>query len=383
MMKNRVASRIISWTVALVLLGWSAAAGAEQLRMTGGWLQQRGTVNIPLWVVQLGPLNKSLLGLDDPTIPGSGFVNAVPQGTNPNLSPAQITIPAEVFQLKTSRPAPLQFALSQAFGAGNGGNVIQVTTMFSFNGPGNPAVMKATGTTLRLAPNFAYCPGAANNPNCTTNIAIGDDGTKAGRVTYTAGPNRFGGTMGMVITGAATGGGEVANSLGGTPLRIRHDGILGGGSQEVGLYYANTSSVVLTGAAITTGAVINPTTGLITQPGVQTGTGTADINVNTGFPWTTGQVIASEPGGVTSMDISERITMTGSDNRTANGRGTLSLVAGGISHRLTSGQTFISVDKVTFDIASGQLTPALSPTGVAAIASLLLIGGGYALRKRF
>jgi hypothetical protein len=242
--------------------------------------------------------------------------------------------------------------------------------------------MKATGTTLRLAPNFSYCPNAANNPNCADNRPIGDDGTKAGRVTYTAGPNRFGGTMGMVIIGAASGGGEVANDLGGSPRRIRHDGILGAGSQEVGLYYANTSSVVLTSAAITTGAVIG-TNGLITQPGVQTDTGTADINVNTGFPWTTGQVIASEPGGVTSMDIAERITMTGSDNRTANGRGTLSLVAGGISHRLTSGQTFISVDKVTFDIASGQLTPALSPTGVAAIASLLLIGGGYALRKRF
>jgi len=93
-------------------------------------------------------------------------------------------------------------------------------------------------------------------------------------------------------------------------------------------------------------------------------------------------LVVSEPGGVTTMDKAETYTLTGYDNRTPGGRGNISLVAGGISKRLVSGQTFVSADTVTMDISSGQLTPALSAAGVAAVASLLIIGGGYVLRKR-
>jgi len=87
-------------------------------------------------------------------------------------------------------------------------------------------------------------------------------------------------------------------------------------------------------------------------------------------------------GGVTTMNIPTTITMTGSDNRTPSGRGTITMVAGGLGHRLTSGLTFASMDVITMDIASSQLTPALSPMGFVALGSMLVVGGGYVLRRR-
>ena len=371
MMKNRFGRLLAACAVVLLTLAVAGSVSAQTYRMQGGWLQQRGSTNIPSWIVLLGPLNASVLGLDDPTIPGDAFVVVTP------TSPAPIiNMPAGAFEItQNTREIPLQAALSSILGAGNGGNVVQLTTTFTFNGPGLPAVLEANATAVRLAPNFSYCPGALNNPNCPNNIATSTSGTLPGRIRYTAGPNQYGTTMGMLITG----GGSVANSLPGG--RIRLDIIAGAGSQEVGLAYGNTSSVILTGGAIFS-TFTQTVNGLIGGIGLQTDTGNPDTNVNTGFPWTTGMVTVSEPGGATAMDAAETYTMTGSDNRTAGGRGNISLVAGGISHRLTSGTTFVSVDKITMGIASGTLTPALSPTGVVAIASLMLIGGGYVLRKR-
>ena len=153
-------------------------------------------------------------------------------------------------------------------------------------------------------------------------------------------------------------------------------------SFTVGGAYANTNSDVLQAAEITTGATFT-SMGLIGGGGTVTGMGTPDVNLNTGFPWTTGQVKVQVLGGVTSMNAPTTITLTGSDNRTANGRGTITMVAGGLSHRLTSGLSFGSLDMVSLDIASSQLTPALSPMGFVALGSMLVIGGGYVLRRRF
>ncbi len=375
-MRNGGFGRLGAAMAALVLVLGAGLASAGQLRMSGQWLQRRGAVNIPLYIVALGPANPGALGLAKPDIPGSGFVNVTVMGSGP----ATFTVPPNVFHLNTARAVPLQAALSNLLGAGNGGNVIQVTTQFSLNGPAASGVFKQTATTDRLAPNFAYCPGAANNPSCATPAVGGNDGTKPGRVRYTAGPNRFGGTMQMLITG----GGEVAVSLGGSPLRIRHDEIVGGGlaPQGQGGAYANTGSDVLQAADITTGATFTAN-GLIGAPGTVTGMGTPDVDLNTGFPWTTGQVQVLVPGGVTTMNAPTTITVTGSDKRTANGRGTITMVAGGLSHRLTSGLTFGNLDQVTLDIASSQLTPSLSPMGFVALGSMLVLGGGYVLRRRF
>ena len=375
-MRKHGFARLFTIFAALAFVLGASAASAAQLRMSGQWLQRRGSVDIPLYIVALAGANGPVLGLGDPHIPGTGFLNATKAGTGP----ATFTVPPGVFQLQTARKVPLQAALSGLLGAGNGGNVVQVTTQFNLLGPGASGVFKQSATNARLAPNFAYCPGAANNPSCATAAVGGNDGTKPGLITYTAGPNRFGGTMQMLITG----GGEVAVSLGGSPLRIRHDAIVGGSlaPQAQGGAYANTGSDVLQAADITTGATFT-SMGLIGMVGTVTGMGTPDIDFNTGFPWTTGQVKVQVLGGVTSMNAPTTITMTGSDNRTANGRGTITMVAGGLSHRLTSGLTFGNLDMVSLDIASGQLTPALSPMGFVTLGSMLVLGGGYVLRRRF
>ena len=370
-MKIRPGRSIATFAAVLLTLAVAGAASAQTYRMQGGWLQQRGSTNIPSWIVQFGDLNRTILGLDDPTIPGDAFVTVTPTAPAPIIQ-----MPQGAFKItENTREIPLQAALSIILGAGNGGNVVQLTTTFTFSGPGTAAQLQAPGTVARLAPNFSYCPGALANPNCITNEATGTSGTLPGRVTYTAGANQFGGVMGMLITG----GGSVANSLPGGALRL--DIIAGAGSQEVGLAYANTSSVILTGGAIYS-TFTQTANGLVGMVGAQTATGNPDTTSTRASRGTTGMVTVSEPGGATAMDAAETYTMTGSDNRTAGGRGNISLVAGGISHRLESGTTFVSVDKITMGIASGTLTPALSPTGVAAIASLMLIGGGYVLRKR-
>ena len=377
MTERRLSRSVAAICLTLLLFVCAGGASAATLHMTGGWLQQRGPVYIPSWITALGGLNKSVLGICcDPTIPGAGFVTVTPTG---GTGPAAIAIPQHLFQLyeEGGRAIPLQKALSDAFGSFAAGNVIQLTTKFRFNGPANPAALSAGADTVRLAPNFPYCPGATSNPNCATNIAGGADGTAPGRISYTAGANQFGGAMAMIIAGT----GEVANSLGGTPLRVRHDAIAGAGSQQVGQAYGFMGTVVLLSGMVTTGHTITPN-GLIGMAGTTTSTATPDTNENTGFPWTTGMLVVSEPGGVTTMDKAETYTLTGYDNRTPGGRGNISLVAGGISKRLVSGQTFVSADTVTMDISSGQLTPALSAAGVAAVASLLIIGGGYVLRKR-
>jgi hypothetical protein len=53
-----------------------------------------------------------------------------------------------------------------------------------------------------------------------------------------------------------------------------------------------------------------------------------------GFPWTTGRIIVSEPS---AYGVYEKFTITGKDSRTPMGAGTISLVAGALSHRKLTG----------------------------------------------
>ena len=73
---------LVAFATLLILFG-AGVASAAQLRMSGQWLQRRGSVNIPLYIVALGAANGPVLGLADPHIPGSGFVNVTKVGTGP------------------------------------------------------------------------------------------------------------------------------------------------------------------------------------------------------------------------------------------------------------------------------------------------------------
>jgi hypothetical protein len=76
------------------------------------------------------------------------------------------------------------------------------------------------------------------------------------------------------------------------------------------------------------------------------------------------------------------LTGTGSDNRTALGAGNITLVAGGMARRRPTNTTFGSVDTVTMTIRPQNL-PSMSPAGLAALATVILLGAGYASRKRW
>jgi len=98
-----------------------------------------------------------------------------------------------------------------------------------------------------------------------------------------------------------------------------------------------------------------------------------------GFPWTTGMLTISHP---LAAGVGEVFTITGMDDRTAGGAGTIQLVAGSLSNRATSGPN-ANRGWVRLVLAPrNQEVPALSPAGLAAAAGLMLLAGGYAVRRR-
>jgi hypothetical protein len=102
---------------------------------------------------------------------------------------------------------------------------------------------------------------------------------------------------------------------------------------------------------------------------------------NTGFPWTTGMVVAQQntnvPGGY------DYFTGTGSDMRSNLGRGQITMVAGGLSIRKTAATLLSTGSMDTFTLVLGGAAPTMSKTGFAAAAALMVIAVGYAFRRRF
>ena len=97
-----------------------------------------------------------------------------------------------------------------------------------------------------------------------------------------------------------------------------------------------------------------------------------------GFPWTTGMITMMAP---LAAGAPETFTITGMDNRGANGAGTIQLVAGSISDRVKSGPNanrgWIRLTMRTLPIA----TPAVPPSALVAGAGLMLLAAGYAVRR--
>ena len=97
-------------------------------------------------------------------------------------------------------------------------------------------------------------------------------------------------------------------------------------------------------------------------------------------PWTTGKVIISQTmpagGGV------EKFTLTGKDERTAAGGGTISLVSGALSTRIITGPNANrGWVRITMNGLNPADTPTMSPVALAAAAGLLLLAAGYAVRR--
>ena len=350
--------RLQTGAIALVLLvGMASTADARVFRMTGNWKQD---VSAQLQIPIFGGINHA----------PAARVSA--QGS----APADLTIPVAAFKGDNS----FIFALPKT-------TIVQISTMFSFSGPGTAGVM-SSGPKGSRPVNFSFCPGAAANPACTsTGIINPTQGTHHGKVGYTAGSNQFGGTMQMLTGGI----GSLSVIVGSAPQRIQHNTIggLAGGTVTMllgvnGGPYSNMATIPIPGGPITKdgSCVGGPcgVNGVITQVGTLDGTGTNSTNTNTGFPWTTGVMT-----GIATEDLPVQpstFTFTGSDNRTDLGLGNITLVSGGLSFRQPANSVFIQASKITMTIAARDNLPSMSPPGLAALATLIVVGAGYAVRRR-
>ncbi|MEZ4292087.1 MAG: hypothetical protein R3E53_16740 [Myxococcota bacterium] len=305
------------------------------------------------------------------------------------------------------------------------GTALVPTPTTIMGAPAQPRRLRAnawTTQTGRLSPDFAFCQGGATGlevqatlrkiggvvncttPNVTNDPAQGPYGKAFnGIVSYTGGPNRFGGTMMMLLDG----GGTVAVKVGaplppdpGAPAPfsgtedkvcfqpIGQAGAAGLRNQETGAGYAFQTSAFLQGGPCFRGYRLGSTmiTNLGPQlpPDIQTfptpGLGTVmvdlnqippDQNLNLGFPFTTGTVEVFETAGPT-----DHFTVMGSLN-TSMGEGNITLVAGGLSHRV-----FANTDGAQLNVVHMAFTP--EPGATLMLGGALVAIGGlfYGARRR-
>jgi hypothetical protein len=271
--------------------------------------------------------------------------------------------------------------------------VYQVKTSLGITYPLNPGSQlssRKTSTSVRGrtgGPTVSFCDGNGtitgnNNPACPNGMGIT---TLPGIMIYTRTSNQFGGAL----TGRVFGGADVAlNGQGANQPPCA------GSECKVLMALANPNSTgdggagdAFGGGGTSPGTPVDPgaftasitAAGKITTVGVFSGPGIGNAATGAGAPWTTGMVTVSMSQAVGSAEI---FTLTGSDNRTAGGAGTISLVAASLSQRATSGPNanrgWINM---TLGNALGAL-PTISGPGIAALVGLMSLAGGYAMRQR-
>ena len=290
-------------------------------------------------------------------------------------------------------------------------------------GPGLPLIQ------VRPAADFQWCPGTLANAGAgglcpggafTVGNTFITGGTGVGPVDgiirYRAGANKFGGTMAMMLQGGGSTTVKFASITvplttmtlnGGPPIgggrtmfpRIAHlkfgdpPGQAAFGQPQVnGVGYAFNNTITLSSAPFlldfkTSNSILGVTTGggMITASGSPTGgAAPGDTNNNFGFPWTTGDisVMNVELGPLLSPQTNT-LTAQGSDNRDANGNGTITLVAGGTANRILSGLDFAALEVVTMSFDDGLDAPTMGLAGFATLTLLISLSAGFALRRRF
>jgi hypothetical protein len=110
------------------------------------------------------------------------------------------------------------------------------------------------------------------------------------------------------------------------------------------------------------------------------GTGITNMASTSGFPWTTGMITISAPGAKGAPEV---FVITGKDARhEVSGGGVLQMVSGAVSARIATGDN-ANRGWVRLILVGPNEVPALSPVALAATAGLMLLGAGYAMRRRF
>jgi len=369
----------------LLLAALSGEADARKLQMSGTWALRTGQIFVPLQFAaptsmlghtSIGDLSKAF-GVPNGPIPGRGGVTATGSG------PATLRIPPHRFAL--AAPALGFNAIPLA-----GQTLVQITTRLAADGPIAPATLAAGAG----PGSFTWCP---SDPGCSdppgADPPPGDPGSN-GRIVYNAGANQFGGTLQLGLSGS----GLLSLLYQAIPFRVAHHSLALGSIPEaiaLGGSYAATRMVLPVPAAVTEVAGYHSAGGLILYPGARVtsmggltttcgpGCGPplvppAISSTHHGFPATTGTVLAQQITGTAGDDF---FTVMGSDMRTALGVGNISLVAGGLARRNTSysATSYAQFQKIRMTLAAPL--PSLSPAGLAAAGTLVLLAAGFALRR--
>ncbi len=376
-------SRRLARTAALALcaLTFAVDADARRFQMSGSWELRRGQVFLPLqFAMAKGPymMDLSTMGFGFPHGPvlGMGWVDATGSG------PATLRVPAHRFGGDYATLVPLA-----------GVTLVQITTMIAADGPVAPAA---------LAPgagpgSFTWCPG---DPECTALEPIWGAGTRDGRVVYSAGANQFGGVIRMLLQG----GGWNSFLFDQSPFQVGHVPFGQPGTQATGGSYASTLKNFQAVGIVTQPLVVPATNAPVTAPGPKlttmlgvTTTGAGPVwhfpalgitsmgmpfghfTTQTGFAFTTGTVLVQQ-GTYSGPDT---FTLVGSDMRTALGAGNITLVAGGLAVRNTLAGTtrYPTFGRIRMSFAPP--VPSLSPAGLAAAGTLMLLAVAYALRRSY
>ncbi len=423
----------------------SAQAQPRTFNMNGTWYLNRGPlVDIPINGgptpcvggqapgFRANPQTGCQAGLK-PANGGVPAVGATVMATG--ASPATLRVPAGAFaQALPKQSAAVAFVPT----------VVQLATTFVLSGP-DPSTVGAAGGSLlsnafsrdpnqsmtRAAAAFSWCPlgvgpgcsagitlvgttiGGFPNPQCTGNrgpfkcvATVGQrtkppspayhGGTYNGLIRYKPGVNAFGGTMGMLIGGSGVvsiSGGPLGTTGGINLAQHQLVGGVGGGSQALGRGYSYVQLISFPSGNLFQGFTLNfPCTmpfppapagcSMIVGTGPTVGSVGADSNLQIGMPWTTGTVYAFNTGTNQGAPQTSLLTAMGSHDTTGLGQGTITVVAGGTTHRVGPNADFGSLETITFRIGSPK-TPSTSPAGLAAGAVLMLLAVGYAARRRF
>jgi hypothetical protein len=367
-------------TALVLVLAIASPASAKKFQMSGTWMMRKGQTFIPLQFaspatpmvhVSMGNWTSATPPQAAQLVIGLGGVDAsVVAGPDP------LKIPKHRFVSNHMATLPLI-----------GTMLVQITSMFQVDAPYNTANL-AVGAGPG---NLTWCP---SNPACAPGGSPPGGTGNNGRVIYSEDGVQYGGTMQMglanggLVTVKAIGPGVVGHvKFGGSGPTLRN---LAVGGPQMGTNTPATEFVKLAAGVITAPIGGIPASGmLVTMPGpvvgafpsipTPNGALTGQFTTNFAFGHTTGDVIVQQVTGTGGDDF---FAVDGSDMRTAGGGGNINTVAGGLARRNTlGGDTFYAqFDKIFMTL--GPAVPSMSPAGFAAAGALILLGVGYAMRRR-
>jgi hypothetical protein len=377
----------------LFILGTAATAQAKPYRLVGGGAQIAIGGGLPLPIQIVGTTGGTAMQI---TATGTNFPpllipyvkGAIIDGTTAMTAMQELQIPAGVIKNTNSQRTLGQYD--------NNPNLYAVGTNLGYSWPRVPAVLNSTArtgpvTTTHTTPN-------GNNIRYSNALA-----------------SKFGGPAQFAITGGL-GTGVIPTSpvtvyalAGGAPGAppCTHTALVTGGTMFPGPGNAACLALLIQASPNPTGVVGGPVSTFASTPGGAApapqvhigqfgpgpnpprgtvlffGPGVASAPISNmassyGYPWTTAMLSIKAP---TASGTAESFKLTGKDQRTAGGAGLIQLVSGALSQRNTTGPN-ANRAWVRLVLAPVQESPALSPIAQGAVVALMLLGGGYVMRRR-